>query len=323
MAAKTSRAFTRYAWAFLAYLVFVILFGAWVRISHSGAGCGSHWPLCDGQVIPFHPSVERIIEYTHRVTSGLSGIFGLVLMVWAIKRFGRHRVTWATVVTFFFLMVEAAVGAGLVLKGLVLNDASEARAVVISLHLVNTLVLIGAAGLAAWWSQGHGAPRWRGHGIERWLVATALVAVALVGMAGAITALGDTLFPPSAAAGVVGHLRTDLSPTANFLMRLRVIHPILAVFVGAGLLYLGAWLKRRRLGGRLPTLLMIAVGLELAAGILNIALAAPGWLQVVHLLLAQALWLALVLTAADVLARPAEAGAAQPAAVPEPAARTA
>ncbi len=129
-------------------------------------------------------------------------------------------------------------------------------------------------------------------------------------MAGAITALGDTLFPPSAAAGVMGHLRTDLSPTANFLMRLRVLHPILAVVVGALLLYLGGWLKHRRLGGRLPTLLMISVGLELGAGILNIALAAPGWLQVVHLLLAQVLWLVLVLTAAAILARPAASEAA-------------
>ena len=140
------KAFARYAWAFVAYLLAVILFGAWVRITHSGAGCGSHWPTCNGDLVPLAPSIETIIEYTHRLTSGALGILGLVLVGWAARQ-RRRRVLVAALVTLFFIILEALIGAGLVLKELVADDDSAARAIVISLHLVNTLMLTGAAAL--------------------------------------------------------------------------------------------------------------------------------------------------------------------------------
>ena len=84
-----SSRFTRFAWAFVAYLLLVILFGAWVRITHSGAGCGSHWPTCHGQIVPIAPSMETIIEFSHRLTSGLLGLLGLGLLGWSLARFGR------------------------------------------------------------------------------------------------------------------------------------------------------------------------------------------------------------------------------------------
>ena len=44
------RRFAKYAWGVLAYNLVVILWGAFVRATGSGAGCGSHWPLCNGEV---------------------------------------------------------------------------------------------------------------------------------------------------------------------------------------------------------------------------------------------------------------------------------
>jgi heme A synthase len=117
----------------------VILFGAWVRISGSGDGCGNHWPLCRGEVVPVAPATKTIIEFSHRLSSGFSGIFAIVLVWWA-----RHldaKVFRASLAMFVFLMLEAFIGAVLVKKQLVAGDASTSRAIVIALHLCNTMLL--------------------------------------------------------------------------------------------------------------------------------------------------------------------------------------
>lgn len=292
--------FQRFAWAFLAYLLLVILFGAWVRITHAGAGCGSHWPTCNGQIIPPDPSIETMIEYTHRLTSGLLGLLGLGLLGWAVRRFGRHRVTWAALVSLVFIVLEAAIGAGLVLKELVASDDSVPRALIISLHLVNTLLLTGSAALVAWWSADERPISPRALGTGTWILATGLLALIATCMTGAVTALGDTLFPIDATTGVglFERLTGDLSPAKHFLVRLRIIHPVVAV-VAAGIVYgVGAWVREhtdartQRLGRGLQHIVVAQV----VVGFANIALAAPGWMQLVHLLLAQAVWVIAVLT---------------------------
>lgn len=297
---STHHGFRRFAWVFLAYLLLVILFGAWVRITHSGAGCGSHWPTCNGEIVPLAPSMETIIEYSHRLTSGLLGLLGLGLVGWAAVRFGRSRVTAAAVVTLVFIVFEAAIGAGLVLRELVANDDSVARAVVISLHLVNTLLLTGAASLAAWWSQDPRPLSPKALGVGTWIVLAGLLALVATCMTGAVTALGDTLFPVqhSAGAGLLDRVTDDLSPAKHFLIRLRIIHPVVAA-VAAGLVYgVGAWVRNHVAD---PRTVRLAKGLQHGAlaqvvlGLLNIGLAAPGWMQLAHLLLAQVVWIAAVL----------------------------
>ncbi len=296
--------FARVGWAFLAYLLLVILFGAWVRITHSGAGCGSHWPTCHGQIIPLAPSIETIIEYTHRLTSGMLGIFGLGLVGWAAVRFGRHRVTAAAVVTLVFIVFEGAIGAGLVLEELVADDDSVARAIVIGLHLVNTLLLTGAASLAAWWSTEPTPGARRPFGMGDWLLTASLVALIVTSMTGAVTALGDTLFPvdPAAGAGLLDRVRDELSPAKHFLVRLRIIHPVVAV-VSAGVVYgVAAWLREHAAGLRTRRLargMQHGVLAQVVVGILNVGLAAPGWMQLVHLLAAQLVWIVVVLTMAS------------------------
>ncbi|MBP1642498.1 MAG: cytochrome oxidase assembly, partial [Acidobacteria bacterium] len=141
----------RLAWAVLALNLLVILWGALVRATGSGAGCGSHWPLCDGEVVPRAASVEKAIEFTHRATSGLALLAVAALLV-AVRRAlapghpARRAAAWSLAI----ILVEAALGAGLVKLGLVADDDSPARAVVMSVHLVNTLFLLAALALTAW-----------------------------------------------------------------------------------------------------------------------------------------------------------------------------
>ncbi len=292
-----SRAFTRYAWLFLAYMLGVIVFGAWVRITGSGAGCGAHWPTCHGEVVPPDPTVETIIEYTHRVTAGILGPMVLVLIGWAWKRFGNHPVFWASLVTMLFISFESLIGAGLVLGELVADDDSVARAVVISIHLVNTLMLTGSAALVAWWSTGKEMPRWSNGGALKWLLIVALGGLVATSMSGAVTALGDTLFPvdPTVGEGLFQNVRDDLSPANHFLVRLRIFHPIIAVIAALYLMAL-TWIIRLRdmppIVDRWADATLALVIIQTLIGVVNIMLAAPGWLQLVHLAFAQFLWIA-------------------------------
>ena len=186
----------RLALAVLLWNLLVIGWGAFVRASGSGAGCGAHWPLCDGEVVPRAATVERMIEWTHRATSGLALVAGLALLVAAFRwRPAGHPARRAAAFAFGLLLVEAALGAGLVLFGLVEKDDSAARAVAMALHLANTFFLLAALALALHYA-GEDRPARRAHdpSIGRlWLGALALLLVA--GVSGAIAALGDTLFP--------------------------------------------------------------------------------------------------------------------------------
>lgn len=295
MDAKDKR-FKTFAWMFLGYLVMVILFGAWVRITHSGAGCGSHWPTCHGQIIPEAPSTKTLIEFTHRITSGLCGIFGLGALVWAWRRGGALGLEFkAAALTMFFVVLEGAIGAGLVLKELVASDDSVARAIVISLHLVNTMALTAAATAMA---MAGNAKRqaWRALPSLKWLCIIGALLLVGTNMAGAVTALGDTLFPknPTLGPGLFAEVRADLDAANHFLVRLRSVHPILAVLSAGYLLALSQLMWHKLPNARRVTLVLVGgVFAQVFMGIMNIALAAPGWMQLMHLLGANVVWIAL------------------------------
>jgi heme A synthase len=298
---KLSR-FAKYAWAVLAYNVLVILWGAYVRASGSGAGCGSHWPSCNGQVIPLAPQIETIVEFTHRLMSGLSLIVVFGLILWAWRAYPKSdRVRLGAALSMFFILTEALVGAGLVLFNWVAKDQSLGRAVSMAVHLVNTFLLLAVLTLTAWWGSGGPAIRLRRQGPVLWGLAAGLLAVLVLGVSGALNALGDTLFPSaSLAEGIV----QDFLPTAHFLIRLRVLHPTIAVTTSAYLLALVSVLNLRSSGGTVSIfarMLVAVVIVQVAAGLLNVALLAPIWMQIVHLLLADLAWIVLVLMAAAVL----------------------
>ena len=296
------RPITRFAAAVLGYNLLVILWGAFVRATGSGAGCGAHWPLCNGEVVPRAPALATRIELTHRVTSGIALLLVLALAVAVYRRFPKgHPARFGALWTTLFMLTEAGVGAGLVLFELVADNESIARALFMGTHLLNTFLLLAAMTLTVLWCEGRERPRsLYSPGPGRALL-LAHAALMLVGASGAVSALGDTLFP---AATLEEALRQDISPTAHVLIRLRILHPLFAVGTGVALLGLPRWLQQRhgvtpdrRLAGALGLLVL----LQLGAGTANVALLAPVWLQLVHLFLADLLWIVLVWLSLDVL----------------------
>jgi heme A synthase len=199
------------------------------------------------------------------------------------------------------ILLEAALGAGLVLFNLVDTNSSVLRAVVVALHLLNTFILLAFLALTVWWASAGKAVSLKNKGYLPLLFGIGLAGVALLGMSGAITALGDTLFPANTLAQ---GLAQDSNTNASFLVRLRVIHPIIAILVGVYSLGLARYLYRRfksPAGRRLSMTLAGLVLAQLAAGLLNLLLLAPIWMQIVHLLLADSVWISYVLLSASTL----------------------
>ncbi len=141
---------TRYAWAVVGYNVLVILWGALVRATGSGAGCGNHWPLCNGQVVPLAPRVDTMIEFTHRCMTGGAAVVVLGLLVWVFRATEKGQAArGVAVVSGLLLLNEAFLGALLVKLGYVTGNQSLGRVVMLSVHLSNTLLLLGGLTLTA------------------------------------------------------------------------------------------------------------------------------------------------------------------------------
>ncbi len=309
MSAPSSRdthGLSRLAWLVLGWNIAVILWGAFVRATGSGAGCGAHWPLCNGEVLPRAPALATIIEFTHRATSGVALLLVFYLAVRVFRaRPARHPARRAAAASVLFILTEAAVGAGLVLFRLVADNESVARALFMAVHLMNTFVLLACLTLTAHWCSSDAGPR-----LARrlaWPLLTGALALLLVGTSGAIAALGDTLYP---ARSLLGGLAADLSPTAHLLVRLRLAHPVLALGGAVAVALAGLVVLRSRpdaFTARLARAVIGLVLLQLLVGLLNVALLAPVWMQLVHLLLADLVWIAFVLTSVRALAAPARA----------------
>lgn len=299
-----------YAWTTLAVTLGVILWGAYVRVSGSGAGCGKEWPICKGKLIPAMTSLETIVEYAHRASSGVITVMVMLLLAWALHALPRrHPARAGAMASAFFVLTEGAVGAAIVLFERVARDKSAARAAWMSLHLINTFLLIASIACTAWWISGGPAagPRARGQGAVGRLLAGGVAALLVVGVTGALTALGDTLFGArSLAEGVAA----DFSPTAHFLQQIRVLHPIAAVLAAVYLLYARGPIAAAR-GPETKRLSAILAGLvvgQLGLGAVNLVLLAPGWMQLVHLLVADLVWITFVLLGAAAIGE----GSAEP-----------
>ena len=297
---KSQPGFRHFAWSLLAYTLLVILWGGFVRASGSGAGCGTHWPLCNGEIIPRSPTLNTLIEFSHRLTSGMAGILAILLAVWAFFAFGRKTPVFrASVAVLVLMMLEGAVGAGLVLFEYVAYNPSIARAYWMAAHLTNTLFLLAALTLAAWWASGGHLPRVRGNGRSGWMVGGSLLGLLVLGASGAVTALGDTL--------VIGG---GLDPTQNAvvgtLTGLRIYHPILAcaVFVlVAATVYMSRRQSPSPLASRFGRAVVGLMLLQLLIGLVNVQLHAPVGIQLVHLLMTDLIWIGFILFSAESLSR--------------------
>ena len=298
-----SAAFPRVTWALLAFTLAVVAWGGLVRASHSGDGCGANWPTCNGEVFPSGAALKTRIEFTHRMMSGAALLLTVGWVGWAFRRYGRGSwVRRGALASLGFLLVEALIGAGLVLLRLVGADSSVTRVVGMGLHLLNTFALLGSILLTGLWAHGTARPRLRQQSPVGTLVWLSVAALLVLGVSGAIAALGDTLFP---AHSLREGLLQDASPTAHFLLRLRVLHPVLAAVGGSLLLAtaaVSAWWRPGRAVRSAALVLALAVSAQLLVGLVNLALLAPLPLQLLHLVLADVVWLSLLALGAQALA---------------------
>jgi cytochrome c oxidase assembly protein subunit 15 len=295
-----NRLLERFAWFAVFYNVLVILWGALVRATGSGAGCGNHWPLCNGQVIPVSPSWHTIIEFTHRqmVTGATFVIVSLLIWTIRVTRKG-DAARWFAIASTILLVNEALLGALLVKLGYVTDNQSAGRMVVLSIHLSNTLLLLAALTLTARFV-GHGSPRAGLHRVRgfAWGVAGLLATIA-VGVSGSMAALGDTLFP---ATSLRAAYLQDFTASSPWLLRLRLIHPVCAVLAGFFVLWLAMrsrTITATRQHHRLTSLVLGLLAMQFVLGVADVLLLAPAWMQLLHLLGADFYWIALVSLAAE------------------------
>jgi heme A synthase len=286
----------RLSWATLGFTVAVILGGAVVRATDSGAGCGDSWPRCEGHIIPVSASGATLVEFTHRAMTFILGALLIAMVVMVFRRHAkgeplRRALGWS--VGFFF--GEVLIGAALVLFGWVEDDASIARVFAVTVHLVNTFLLLGALTVTAHLASGGGVPDLAA---DRGRSRTVLVGVAvllIVSASGALNALADTLGEGAA---------------PWLLYELRIFHPLIAIAGGGALFFLSqgrAFADDDLSGGKVARLrrgVQVIIAIQFAAGFLNIALLTPVETQVLHLLLADVLWILWVRLGAEALSTP-------------------
>lgn len=305
-----SPALRGFAWTVLAYFIAVILWGAVVRATGAGAGCGNHWPLCNGTVLQHSASVSTMIEFTHRITSGISFFSAVGLLIWTFAATMRgHLARSASVAVVLFTLIEAILGALLVKLGLTAQSQSPLRPWYLALHLTNTLLLLAALTLTA-----HMLSRKQGYlrNSIRIVAPTgaiaAIVAVLVVGVTGSLAALGDTLFPASSLGAAIAQ---DFSSSSGWLVRWRWTHPTIAFLASVFLIWILVRAAQRSAhwdNRGLSATVLVLLAAQYVLGVLDVVILAPVWLQIAHLFGADVLWAALVVLTARLTLQPIEQG---------------
>ena len=272
----------------LLYSLLVILWGAWVRISGSGDGCGESWPLCHGE-----RDGRTWVELSHRLTSGLYGFIIIGLVIWSYRLFPKgHWVRKLSVLSLIFTVLEALIGARLVLAGLVGTNASFDRGLIMAVHLLNTFFLTGTLTLIIAFTDKGYIRRRRPLRVSGWLGFLTIVGFVLVGMSGAFAALSTTLYPSES---LLAGLAQDFDSNAPLYIKLRAYHPILAVgFIGALLPIIASWKRSVSFAKHSLNRFLIVLLATGAIGLATLLLLSPVWLKLTHLLFSQILWIFLL-----------------------------
>ena len=302
--------FAKYAWFVLAYNIVVILWGVFLRASKSGDGCGTHWLTCHGEIIPSAPEMKTVIEFTHRITSGLAFIAVLILVIWAFRLFSKGDIVRKTVViSFIFIITEALVGAGLVLTGNTAENFTSARPFWMIGHLTNTFILLAFLSLTAWFASGGKSFNLKVEPKILIFLSLAIIGIFFVGVTGSIAALSNMMFPSES---IAQGIQQDFSSGSHILLRLRVFHPISSIAVGVFLIFLAGWLRKQEENdlwiNRFSNALSLLILIQLAFGAATLLIGAPIVMQLIHLLLADAVWIVFVLLSAAFLAKQNEKG---------------
>ncbi len=269
--------------------------GGFVRASFSGAGCGDHWPLCDGKILPGFATFEQKAEFAHRISSGLAIPMAALLLFFAFRVFPKgSAVRRGGGFVLLFTLTEGAVGALLVLFGWVAHKDSVSRTISMSVHMVNTFFLLGALTFTVLAASGVSKPKWRGQGPVGVALIVAFGSVLLLGVSGACSALGHMLQPTD---NVLG---SALAAGSHYLVRLQLMHPFVAASVGLYLVFLVGILNHFRPDPAVKQAGRWMLGVyvfQTALGVVNIWLKAPIAMQMAHLVLADLLWITVVIVA--------------------------
>ena len=222
--------FQKLCLAILFFALFVILWGAWVRFSHSGDGCGAHWPLCHDQWVPYEGSQKTWMEWIHRASSGLFGLLVLSLTFFSFKYFPRkHKVRLYSIGVLFFTCTEALIGALLVLGSFTGQNASLMRVVILNTHLINSLLLIACL-VFCWRSV---TPVFQKISFQK--IAFFGGIFIFIASTGSIASLSNTLFPSTSL--VQGFFMDWDFKNSPWIVQLRLLHPLMAVLLGGMCLY--------------------------------------------------------------------------------------
>ena len=282
--------FQRYLWGILLFTVAVIISGDIVQATESGAGCGDSWPKCDGTLIPAFADVHVAIEFIHRMLTSVLSFGYLGLLIGGYLLFGRKHPVWRSILfSTAILLVEILLGASLVLFGWVEDNATWGRVIADSFHVVNTLVLLGSLVLIIFLSRPDGGILVAKSNPKRRYLIFAMLIVILITVTGTINSLADTLY-------LSDHVVVEETPIAQLLVSVRAIHPLIAIIGGfaiIGLLYLVIEEPSAQKSA-LGFAVFGVIFLQFLSGVFNIVLLTPVETQIIHLGLADTLWILLV-----------------------------
>lgn len=268
----------------LLYTIFVIVWGAFVRASGSGDGCGAHWPTCHGDLLIKSASFKTAVEYIHRASSGLYGLLVFFLSAWTFfSNAASKRAKIAAFGVLFFTIAESLIGAKLVLSELVGNNTSSARAIVMCIHLINTLILV-ASNVAVIFFLEVKAKFKTGiflkYSLSKW--APVILIFFFTGISGALAALGDTLYPSES---LIKGFQMDIDPSSPWIIKVRSFHPMFAFLLTTLIIW---FTDPKKVFG--TTFIILAL-FTLIVGLINLVLLAPVWMQLMHLGIVQLLWI--------------------------------
>ncbi len=298
---RSGKAFYRYAVFAVVYNVIVILWGVFLRASHSGDGCGQHWLTCQGEAIPSAPELKTVIEFSHRVTTAIAGIVVIGLVIWAFRAFQKGSIVRKlAVLSLVFIILEGAVGGGLVLTGNTAGNWTPTRPYWTAGHLINTFILVAFLALTAWYAGGRRFVRVNDMKLTL-LIVLGVAAIFITGISGSMAALTNMLFPSET---IAEGIAKDFDPDSHILLRLRILHPILSVFSAVVLVFLAGWARKFAEGNaaaaRWSNALSLLVIAQVVFGAATLLMLAPIVMQLGHLLLADLVWIAFVVMFAAV-----------------------
>ncbi len=280
MSLKRYRSYLVFLWI---YSILVIVWGAWVRISKSGDGCGTSWPLCNNTIIPDTENTHTLIELTHRLSTGIYGILAILLVIWTFKLYSKqHNIRKISLFILSLTILEALIGAKLVLFGLVGGNTGVDRIIVMSLHQVTSVLLTGSVAKAYYLTFTNKIN-------PSYLIATLKIMFLLIVATGGIAALSNTVFPSNS---IIEGLMSDLDPNSHILLKLRIIHPILAMTLTFAMLFI--IIKLYKDDPKYAIKLSIFISIGVVIGLITLITLSPTYMKLIHLTIAHIIWAVIV-----------------------------